>query len=213
VALAYVLAAREAGISDLEIQMMSLTIYSAAAQIATVQLMAGGASALTVFVTVLVMNLHHVAYGLSLAKHIAFTRAEKAIAAYALTDAAYGFTIAAQNNWTLLFLLGAELSMFLAWNLSTAAALLTGQILAALKDLPLDLIVPVTFFVLLTRLIKTRTDLMVAVFSSALAVALVCFGMREITVIATSIGGPLVGFSIAHARNTKGEFLTRSRLS
>jgi predicted branched-subunit amino acid permease len=206
VALAYVLAARNAGLSDFQIQLMSLTVYSSAAQIAMVQLLAGGASALTIFATAVVINVHQIVYGFSLTRHLTFTRLEKALAAFALTDATYGITIAAKENRSVQFLFGAECSIYMAWNMLTCAALLAGQILAAFKGLPLDFLVPLTFFVLLIGLVETPIDLTVVLYSVVFAIFLVLAGLGEYTVIMVSITGPLVGLGIGQIRNAKPRF-------
>lgn len=206
VALAYVLAARNAGLSDFQIQLMSLTVYSAAAQIAMVQLLASGASALTICATALVINIHQIVYGFSLTRHLRFTRLEKALAAFALTDATYGITIAAKEHRSVQFLFGAECSIYMAWNILTAVALLAGQILAAFKGLPLDFLVPLTFFVLLMGIIETPTDLTVVIYAVAFAIFLGAIGLGEFTVILVSITGPLIGLGIGQIRNAKPRF-------
>lgn len=202
VALAYVLAARSAGIADVEIQLMSLTMFSSASQIALVQLWSGGASVLAILSTILVMNLHFIIYGVSLAKHIRLRGWQKVIAAYSLTDAAYGLVIATPKTHSLSYLLGAECCMFLSWNLFTAAALLVGDLFAVLRDVPLDFIVPLTFFVLLVKMTQTRTDLAVVMFSAALAILCMQLGLGQITVILVSIGGPLFGLGIGQLWET-----------
>jgi hypothetical protein len=73
-ALAYSVSAREAGLTPVETQVMSLTVYSAAGQMAVVQLLSTGAPAFTILLTTLMMNLHHILYGLSLAKRIEMSR-------------------------------------------------------------------------------------------------------------------------------------------
>lgn len=206
VALAYVIAARNAELSAVEIQMMSLTLYSAAAQIATVQLFAGEVPALTIFFTVLVMNIHHIIYGLSLSKHINFNPVEKAVAAYGLTDAAYGITIAMKGNRSLQFLLGAEISLFVAWNGMTALALMIGDIFAIFDRLPLDVVVPLTFFILLMTMIETSTDLSIVLFSTLFATLLIIIGLGQITVIVVSIGSSLFGVAMTQFHGMKATF-------
>jgi predicted branched-subunit amino acid permease len=211
VALAYVLAARNAGLSDFQIQLMSLTVYSSAAQIAMVQLLASGASSLTIFATALMINVHQIAYGFSLTRHLRFTRLEKALAAFALTDATYGITIASKENRSVQFLFGAECSIYMAWNILTAAALLAGQILAAFKGLPLDFLVPLTFSVLLIGIIETRTDLTVVIYSVAFSIFLGAIGLGEYTVILVSATGPLLGLGIEQIRKAKPHFNREQR--
>jgi predicted branched-subunit amino acid permease len=154
VAFAYVAAAREAGFSALDIQWMSLTVYSASAQIAAVQL--AGAPIVTILVTAGVVNLHFILYGLSLARRIPLSWGERAASAYVLTDAAYGIAIAAGEKATSAFLFGAGVSLFLAWNVMTALGLLLGLVIPASAQL--EFAAPLTFFVLLVLTARTRLD-------------------------------------------------------
>lgn len=199
-AIAYSIAARQAGLGLWEAQLMSLTVYSAATQIALAQLMPGGAPALTLLLTVCLMNIHHILYGLSLSRQIRLRPLERAAAAFALTDFAYGATIAQPQNNTLPFLLGVELSIFTAWNLYTAFALLIGTFLNNLKGLHLDFIVPLMFFLLLITQIKRRTGLLVAVFSAFIALLCSSLGLGGLSVIVAGTGGPLLGLAWGRSR-------------
>lgn len=191
-ALAYTAAARTAGLSPLETQLMSLTVYSASAQLGMVQLFASGASALPVILTAIVLNLHHFLYGLSLTRVLRFSPLERLAAAYMMTDGAYGVTIAEGRKSSVAFLLGAELSVFLAWNACTALALWLGQTVLIPASAHLDFAAPLTFLILLVCTVRTRSEWIVAVLS-ALA-ALVCFtlGFGSSTVLIVGLSGALL---------------------
>jgi predicted branched-subunit amino acid permease len=60
----------------------------------------------------------------------------------------------------------------------------------------LDFVVPLTFFLLLVLVIRTRPDLLVAVVSVGLAVTFSKLGLRNTAVLLTGILGPLVGLAI-----------------
>jgi predicted branched-subunit amino acid permease len=177
----------------METQVMSLTVYSAAGQMAVVQLLSTGAPAFTILLATLMMNLHHVLYGLSLAKRIEFSRVERVIAAYLLTDTAYAASITAGGNFSFLF--GAELSIFLAWNLCTALTLLLGHFVTVPPQL--GFIVPLTFFVLLISSIKTRLEVWVALFSAAATVVCLSMQLGAATVLIVGVTGALVGSRLA----------------
>src|SRR5688500_3121449 len=81
-ALAYVMAAQKAGLTSLETQLMSLTVYSAAAQIATMQFLSGGGSIIAMLVSAVLINLHQVLYGISLSRHLNLSRVQKVLGAY-----------------------------------------------------------------------------------------------------------------------------------
>lgn len=67
-AVTFALLARTAGLSIIETQLLSLTVFAGAAQVALVTLLATGANGIAIVLTVLALNLRHVLYGLSLSK-------------------------------------------------------------------------------------------------------------------------------------------------
>jgi predicted branched-subunit amino acid permease len=67
-AIAFALLSRTAGLSVIETQLLSLTVFAGAAQIAIVTLLTTGANGIAIVLTVLALNLRHVLYGLSLSK-------------------------------------------------------------------------------------------------------------------------------------------------
>lgn len=194
-AVAYSIAAQKAGLNSAEIQLMSLTVYSAAAQMGIVQLLWAGASTLTIVVTAVAMSLHHVLYGVSLAKRMRLSRLERVVAAYFLTDSAYGITVAngEKENTSFLFLWGAELSMFLIWNLFTVLGLLLGHLISVPSGVHLDFVGPLTFFILLVLTLKTRLDLGVALISVAITLICLWLQLGSATIFIVGIGGALMG--------------------
>jgi predicted branched-subunit amino acid permease len=192
VALAYVTAAQDAGLNWPEIQLMSLTVYSASAQIAAVQLLAVGAPVFTILATAGVLNLHFLLYGLSLTRRIRFSRIERAIAAYILTDAAYGVTIPASSA-SFSFLFGAGLSLYLAWNLLTALAILLGHMIAIPASAHLEFAAPLTFFLLLVSTAKTRLDYGIVGLSAVAVVVCRALQLGSATIPIVGVAGALVG--------------------
>ncbi len=194
--LAYALAAQAAELSGLETQLMSLFVFAAAAQMALVQLLSTSTSLWIILLTMLVMNLHHLLYGLSLSQQINFSRRQRLLAAFWLTDAAFGVTVTDDKDGKPSFLLGAELSMFVAWNLFTGIGLWLGSVVTIPPEARLDFVVPLTFFLLLVLVTRTRLDWLVAVVSVGLAVTFSKLGLGNTAVLLTGILGPLVGLII-----------------
>src|SRR5690348_1396278 len=73
-ALVYVVAARKAGLSAVEIQLMSLTIFNSAVQVSLVGLLVAGASVWSIMLASLTFTIQNVLYGLSLSQKLRFTR-------------------------------------------------------------------------------------------------------------------------------------------
>jgi predicted branched-subunit amino acid permease len=197
-AIAYTISARQIGLAPFEIQLMSLTMYSAAAQMATVQLLSAGASTITFVLMVVTLNIHHLLYGLSLAQSIKLSPLKRIAAASLLTDAAYAVTIQRKANFS--FLLGAELSMFAAWNIFTAFGLLMGQVIGTVSSVQLDFVVPLSFFVVLVSSVKSRTDLAVALFATVATVMCLVVQLGSATIIVVGLASALLGaaFSERH---------------
>lgn len=195
-ALAYAVIARQAGLNALEIQLMSLVVYSAATQIAVTQLWSGGASAWTILITIIAVNLHFLLYGLSLTKRIKLSRFGRILTPFFLTDTVYAIAIAEQENTNFAFLFGVELSLFLSWNLFTALGILFGSGLIDLQAAHLDFVAPVTFFVLLISVLQSRLDCVVAVFAAGIAGLCLTIGLGNVTVIVVGIAAPLIGIFV-----------------
>jgi len=191
-AISYALAARQAGLSLLDTQMMSLTVYSGAMQMSLLQLLPGGASLPPILLTALALNLHHFLYGLSLARRIEFSWPERVLAAYFLTDGSYGVTVSGTGaNFSRL--LGAELSLFVVWNVFTALGLLIGQLLVIPTAAHLEFVAPLTFFVLLISLFHTGTDVLVAVVSTLGALLCLTLHLNSATLFIVGILGAALG--------------------
>lgn len=201
VALAYIIQARNAGLNPLQIQLMSVMVYHSPIQLVVTQFLADNTAALTILATVLMMAVHHLLYGLSLTRTLSFGRRERFITAYALTDAAYGLTIAQGANMSIAFLLGTQLSIWVGWNSATVIAQVFGGTFGDLSGLHLDFVVPLTFFALLVTLIRKRVDLVVALCAVALSVICVRVGLGSVTVLAVGLTCPLVGVALSRRQH------------
>jgi predicted branched-subunit amino acid permease len=168
VAVAYAVAARQAGLSMLEVQVMSLVVFSAPVQLGVVQLLGAGAPLTAMAISAVSMMVHHILYGVSLARRVSLSRSQRLIAACFLTDGAYTLTLAEGDRATFAFLLGSELSMFAAWNLFTLIGAGAGQGNATPLGVDLAFAAPLTFFALLLHAIRKRVEVGVALASGVL---------------------------------------------
>ena len=160
-ALVYTAAARQAGINPFEIQLMSLTIFSAPLQLSLVSLGAAGASFLIMLGVTLTLTVQLVLYGLSLRQLISLDRKQRLAAACFLTDGAYALTVAQGTKASFAYLFGAELSMYFIWNAGTLGGLLLNGGIFDPAKIGADFVVPLTFLVLLVPMVRQRADLLV----------------------------------------------------
>jgi 4-azaleucine resistance transporter AzlC len=190
--LAYAVTARSAGLSLLETQALSALVFAGSAQLSAVGLFATGAAGIEIVLTTLLLNVRHVLYGLSLGRELPLTRRQRPVAAFFFTDEAFG-VVAATRERSFPFLLGAELSLFMMWNLATLAGFLLGTAIPDPEQLGVDLIFPLTFLALLVPLVHTRAELSVALASGALAFGLARTLPGGLPILLTGIGGSLLG--------------------
>ena len=112
--------------------------------------------------TTFLLNVRHVLYGLSLGRQLHADPRQRPVAAYFLTDEAFGVAGHGEER-SFAFLLGVELSLFAMWNLATLAGSLLGAAIPDPTELGVDLIFPLAFLALLVPLVRTRVELVVAV--------------------------------------------------
>lgn len=195
----YAVLARDAGLSLVETQALSVLVFAGSAQISAVGLFGTGAAALEIVSTTFLLNVRHVLYGLSLGRRVPLRGWRRPTAAYFLTDEAFG-VVAARSERTFAFLLGVELSLFLTWNLATLAGAVAGTAVTDPGELGLDLVFPLAFLALLVPLVRTRVELVVAAVSGALAYALSEGLPGGLPILFTGVAGSLLGAALTRGR-------------
>ncbi|HEY8598982.1 MAG TPA: AzlC family ABC transporter permease [Thermomicrobiales bacterium] len=204
-AVAFALLARTAGLSVIETQLLSLTVFAGGAQVALVTLLAAGANGIAIVLTVLALNLRHVLYGLSLSTQFGpDIKLPIPLLAYVLTDEAYGVTIrdGLDGRGGPSFYFGAGLSLYGVFNLTTLAGSLVGQLLPNSERLGLSFIFPLTFLALLMPLLRHWRQCLVAATAaiSALLLGRVVAGGLTILLAALIAAGLGVALETLGAR-------------
>jgi 4-azaleucine resistance transporter AzlC len=190
--LAYAVTARAGGLSILETQALSVFVFAGGSQFSAVGLFASGASGAWIILTTFLINIRHALYGLSLGRELPMSKFERTIAAYFLTDEAFGVMIASgERNFG--FLLGAELSLFFSWNLATLVGALIGSRISDPLALGVDFVFPLAFLALLMPIIKARAELIVAIFAGVLAWSLSARLPSGLPILLTGIIASLLG--------------------
>ncbi len=197
--IAYAVIARDAGLSLVETQALSVLVFAGSAQVSAVGLFARGAGGLEIVLTTFLLNVRHVLYGMSLARRVPMIPRERLVGAYFLTDEAYGVAVA-RGARTFPFVLGTELSLFVTWNLATLAGALLGGVIPDPEKLGVDFVFPIAFLALLVPLLRRRADVIVAVFAGVLAWLLAKGLPGGLPVLGAGVAGSLLGALI-----TRGE--------
>lgn len=155
-----------ARLSPGQAQAMSSVIFAGSAQFIAAQLFGAGASAAVLVMVVFIVNLRHALYSASVAPYLRHLGpAWKAVLAYLLTDEAYAVVImrfqregpAPRRHW---YTLGAGLTLWLCWQLSTAFGIFVGAQLP--ENWPLSFALPLTFIALVVPALKDRASIAAA---------------------------------------------------
>lgn len=158
--LIYGVLALQAGLPLPMAQGMSAIVFAGASQLVIAQLVAGGTPLFIIILTAFVINLRHALYSASIAPYLKSLKpAWKWLLAYLLTDEAYGVAIAHYQqpthdrlkHW---FLLGAGLTLWAGWQISTAAGIFLGAQIPA--GWSLDFIGRLVFIALLVPMLKDK---------------------------------------------------------
>jgi 4-azaleucine resistance transporter AzlC len=168
-----------APLSSLAAQAMSSIIFAGSAQFIAAQLVGAGSSGLVILMVVFVVNLRHALYSASVAPHVRRLHTGwKLLLAYLLTDEAYAVTIthyaregdSETRHW---YFLGAGLTLWSSWQISTAIGIFIGAQIPA--SWPLGFILPLTFIALVVPALKDRAGVAAALVAGA--VGLLAFGL------------------------------------
>jgi len=171
-----------AGISPLATLAMSAIMFGGAAQIIAAQLLAAGAPLLVIVLSCLVVGLRFLVYSAAMAPYLRpLDHRWRNVLSFVLTDQAFAGTIQRFRDSDDLrasasYFLGGGLFLWVAWQLSTLAGILVGQVIPAAWQL--EFVVPLCFVAVLAPLLRDRVALLVAVVSGVAVVALDAMPMR-----------------------------------
>ncbi|HUJ77149.1 MAG TPA: AzlC family ABC transporter permease [bacterium] len=187
------------GLSTAAAQAMSSVVFAGSAQFIAAQLLGADASGIVILMVVFVVNLRHALYSASVAPHMAgLGRGWKLLLAYLLTDEAYAVTITHYNgrgdahgrHW---YFLGAGLTLWTSWQLSTAVGIFIGAQIP--RSWPLGFVLPITFIALVVPALRDGASVAAAVIAGALG--LLAGGLPYKTgILVAALVGILVGMLV-----------------
>ena len=199
IGIAYGVAARSVGLGPLEAQLMSVVVFSAAAQVSATSLLQSGAPLPLLVATTVSLNAQILLVGLAVSRELALSWRRRLALAALLTDGAYGVTVAS-GGLTLPRLLGAGAGMFVGWNVGTGLGILAGQALPDVRRLGLEVIVPLTFLAVLVPLVRTSTALSVVLVSALGTLLLLRVVPTGVAVLMAGTAGCVFGAARSRGR-------------
>ncbi len=130
IGLAFGVLAEKAGLSPWQIGLMSLMVYAGSSQFIAVSMLAGGASAIPIILSTLIVNLRHLLMSAALSSHVKkMDRSLIPLFAYGVTDESFAVNMArfANGDWDWQRSLVVNHATNLIWILSTILGGVSGQ--------------------------------------------------------------------------------------
>ena len=150
----------------------SIIIFSGASQIVFFQLLSNGASSIIAITSSSVVSTRHLLYGAVVAQYLSkLSLMWKIFLSYLLTDQAFAvsqefFKKNSNDDYKHYHLLGAGLTLWIVWQLTTVIGILLGSIVP--EELGLSFTIPLTFLALLINYFR-KIDHLIVIFVSGLS--------------------------------------------
>ncbi|UXY15015.1 AzlC family ABC transporter permease [Chitiniphilus purpureus] len=163
-----------AGLTPLATLAMSLLVFGGASQFIAISLLAAGTGAWVIIATTFIVNLRHALYGAALRQQVlAWPRAQRALAAFFLTDETFAIVINTLGKGGPVHLrhyyFGSALSMYGNWLAWTLVGLLLGDAVPQLAHWGLEFAMVATFIGIVVPLLRGRADLLAALVAGVVA--------------------------------------------
>jgi 4-azaleucine resistance transporter AzlC len=196
---AYALAARAAGLDAAETAGMSLLVYAGSAQFAAAALFAGGAGPLAILLTTFIVNARHILMSASLAPPLRrYSPLLRAGAAFVVVDESYAMSVRRVLAGSgPAYLVGSGVSLYVAWLSGTTVGIAVALGVAGLGPIGLDLVFPLSFFVLLIPYLNAPPALIAAVVAGGLGLGGRLLLPGPWYLLLAAIGGMLAGDAAA----------------
>ena len=203
----YGLFALDAGLGHVTAQAMSSVVFAGSAQLVATQLVRESAPALVLVATIFVVNLRHALYSASVAPYVKHLGLRwKLGLAYLLTDEAYAVAgsryardggtrdPSPYRHW---YFLGAGITLWASWQLSTAAGVFLGARIP--HRWSLDFTLALTFIAIVFPTLKDLATTAAALTAGALAV--LAFGLPyKLGLIVAAAAGIAAGLVVERWR-------------
>jgi predicted branched-subunit amino acid permease len=171
-----------AGASPIAALAMSMIMFSGAAQIIAVQLLAAGAPFAVILLSCLVVSLRLVMYSAAMAPYLRpLDHRWRNLLSFLLTDQAFAGTLQRFQRSDDLranasYFLGSGALLWAIWQIATIAGIVAGQVIPA--SWQLDFVVPLCFLAVLVPLLRDRVSILVFAVATVAVIVLDAMPLR-----------------------------------
>jgi 4-azaleucine resistance transporter AzlC len=182
-----VLAEVEAGFGTGAAIVMSITTFGGSAQFAAASILAAGGQPFAAVVAAVLLNLRYLPIGITVASAIRGSLLRRLLIAQVVVDESWAISSRGDGRFSLPLLIGAGVTLWLAWVAGTIVGVLGGEALGDPGALGLDAAFPALFLALLVGQLRSRTGVGVAVAGAAISIALVPFVPPGVPIVAAAL--------------------------
>lgn len=190
-----------------EALLMPLIVFAGAAQLVSIELIAGNMPLATILLTTFIISSRHFLYGLTLRNKIKhLPKRWRLPLSFLLTDELFAFSgrkQAYRNSYRLYYALSAGGSFYIAWFLWNFIGVMAGGFLPDLTELGLDFAIAVTFIALVIPGIKNLSIFVAVVVSGLLAIVLHLW-QWQMALVLSAIGGMFAGYIVYQSKHKSG---------
>ena len=185
----------DAQLTPMQSQGLSLFVFAGAAQLVAIGMIKGGASALSILLTTLLLTSQHLLYAMHLRPLVSPMEPKWRLGlGFLLTDEFFALVSPYDqqtfNRW---YALGVGLCMYVGWNLFTCLGVIVGKSIPGLDQLGLEFSIAATFIALITPIVRDKpTVICVAV--SLLSVVLFSYWQWESAIVLAGLAGMAAGY-------------------
>jgi 4-azaleucine resistance transporter AzlC len=184
--------ARAADLGIIAPIVMSATTFAGSAQFAAVSILDDGGGVVAAIVAALLLNARYAAIGIAVASLFRGSTARRLAESQLIVDESWALSARPDGTFDRRILLGAGVTLYVAWVLGTVVGVLGGGFLGDPGRLGLDAAFPALFLALLASQLRSGRAVVAAITGGAIALALLPFTPPGVPLVA-AVAGCLVG--------------------
>ncbi|MBM9520096.1 AzlC family ABC transporter permease [Desulforhopalus vacuolatus] len=195
----YGVLAHKAGISDINVILMSMLVFAGSGQFIAVGMMAGGAGALAVILTTFVVNLRHLLMAASLSPWMAqWSRPLLVLFSADITDETFAMNSAkaVELNDCKAEALSLNITAHSSWVLGGALGALASGLISDVRPLGLDFALAGMFIGLIVLQVDSTVKVLTAICAGILGTVLYACGLQEFYIIIATVVAATFGLGV-----------------
>lgn len=185
--LTYGVLAQAAGMGGATAVVMSATTFAGSAQFAATSVMSSGGGVAAAVVAAVLLNARYAPIGVSVAPYLTGPWWSRFLHGQLVVDESWAIAAEGEGRFNPKVLLGAGLTLYLAWLVGTIAGVAFGRLIGDPARLGLDAAFPALFLALLVPQLKTRDAKIAAVLGATIALVLTPFTPAGVPIICAGV--------------------------